>query len=592
MYLYSFFFGSFWNVVLIILVVTLFRRVSGLNERISKLEKGEKVVSKAPAPVVASGFAGESTPVAQNPMQEYSAHATPSVAPSSYSVPEEESEVADWFRENLLLKVGVLMIIVGFGWFVSYAFAHNWIGPVGRITLGVLIGTLVTLFGTFRLKLNQLQGRALTVLGTALIIVSILAGEYYYNFFTAGVVLALVFIISLYVTLTSAGYDDEKLAVYGVVMSLFAPYFSHSSNMDKVTLFFYLAVASVSAIWVTVFKKWKSVTMVGLTGVFFYSLGYVFSTYVGALEHRYILLMLGYGISFLYLVINIWGMIQHAEETRGEDVYLSALNTFLILGYTTKIVPTVYQSLTLVVWMLVFAFTGFFVFMKTKSNKLFYIHAGIAVLFLGVATSIELSGPTLVIAFAIESAILVLASYIVTNSAKVAEYMSFVFILPVMMSVQSLYSSKWDMGIFHSDFVVLFLLAGLLAILGLFFKMNEAESDSDLKIHQVAYIGSSVYVFALVWLVNHSIILNDDTAVFISLFIYTVVGLGTHFYGLFNGSDSLRKYGMTLLVLVVIRLILVDVWNMDLVLRVITFIVLGVMFMSSAFISKKQNKIQ
>jgi uncharacterized membrane protein len=122
--------------------------------------------------------------------------------------------------------------------------------------------------------------------------------------------------------------------------------------------------------------------------------------------------------------------------------------------------------------------------------------------------------------------------------------------------------------------------------------MNEAESDSDLKIHQVAYIVSSVYVFALVWLVNHSIILNDDTAVFISLFIYTVVGLGTHFYGLFNGSDPLRKYGMALLVLVVIRLILVDVWNMDLVLRVITFIVLGVMFMSSAFISKKQNKIQ
>jgi uncharacterized membrane protein len=82
---------------------------------------------------------------------------------------------------------------------------------------------------------------------------------------------------------------------------------------------------------------------------------------------------------------------------------------------------------------------------------------------------------------------------------------------------------------------------------------------------------------------------DSDSAVFLSLFVYTITGLTTHFYGLFNHSTGLKKYGMTLLILVVARLVLVDVWHMELLLRVVTFIVLGIMFMSTAFISKSQN---
>lgn len=590
MYFYSFFFGSFWNIVLVLMLISLFRKVGRLNARISKLENGAPVVKASTAPAQTfSNFAGDTAPagVPQSPMQEYV-----SSAKTSVSEPEsEESDIANWFKDNLLLKVGVLLILLGFGWFVSYAFAHDWIGPVGRITLGVVLGTLVTLFGTFRLGKNQLQGRALTVLGTALVIISILAGEYYYQFFTSGVVLALVFIISLYVTVTSAGHDDEKLAVYGVVVSLFAPYFSHSFGMDRITLFFYLFFASVAAIWVTVYKKWKSVTLVGLTGVFMYSLGYVFAGSVGSYEYKYFLLWLGYGLSLVYMATNIWNMVQNALELDMEDLYISVINTIMILGFTTIIIPEIYQSLVLVVWMLVFALTGFFVFMKTRNEKLFYIHSGIAVLFLGIATAIELSGPTLVIAFAIESAILTVATYIITNNIKITEYMSLTIALPVMLSMQSVYSSAWRTSIFHSDFVVLVLMTVLLAVLGEFFRLNDRGQSEGAKIHNVALATSSAYAFALVWLCSHTLIQDNDTAVFFSLFVYTIVGLGTHFYGLFNSHNTLRKYGMTVLVLVVLRLLLVDVWNMDLVLRVVTFIVLGAMFMSSAFISKKQNKL-
>ena len=570
--------SSFWTFFFIIIIVILFIKISKLNARLDNLEKNNFVIKSSTVSQMTHSLA-DSVPLLNTQNQK------PDISPSVH----EDDVVSLWFKENLLLKVGMLMIMVGFGWFVSYAFAHNWIGPVGRITLGVIIGTIVTVLGTFRLTKNQLQGRALTILGSALIIISILAGEYYYGFFTPSVVLFLVFLVSLYVTLTSAGYDDEKLAVYGILVSLFAPYFSHSLGIDRTVLFLYLAVASLAVIWVSVFKRWKNIILVGITGIFFYSLAYVFDGAIGSYDQKYVFLFVGYGISLMYLLVNVWSMVKNMLDSEKEDIYLAVVNSILILLFTTKIVPEVYQSLVLAVWMLIFAFSGFFVFIKTRSEKLFYIHSCVAVLFLGVATSIELSGPTLVIAFAIESAILIIASYIVTNNAKISEYMSLTFILPAIMSMQSLYSYSWKTNIFHSDFVALLLMAVLLTVLGLFFKFNDRDFNDKLKLYHVALISASAYIFALIWLCSHSLIKDQDTAVFLSLFIYTIIGLATHFYGIFNQNSKLKKYGMTLLVLVVLRLVLVDVWNMDLVLRVITFIVLGVMFMSSAFISKKQN---
>ncbi len=581
------FFGTFWNFVLLVCVVVLFIRTSKLKDRLSKLEKGEKNTDKISVPNLVSNVINEDYRSLSSETQKY----TEESKLEDNLKNKEEFDPSGWFKENLLLKVGILMILLGFGWFVSYAFAHNWIGPVGRITLGIFTGVLVTLFANFRFKKNQIQGRAFTILGTALVVISVLAGEYYYSFFTSEVVLALVFIISLYTTLTSVVYDDEKLAIYGITVSLFAPYLSHTLGMDKFTLFFYLLIASFAVIWVTLFKKWKSVSAVGLTGIFLYSLNSIFLSDINFYEAKYGLLLLGYSISFVYLTINIWGMVKNTLGADVKDIYLSILNTILILGFTIQIIPNIYQSLILVAWTLIYILTGFFVFMKTKNNKLFYMHSLIAVLFLGIATSIELKGPTLVIAFAIESAMLVLVSYIITNNIKVSESVFPVFALPIAMSIQSVYSIKWRDSIFHSDFVVLFLLALLLLVLGLFFKLNDREDKKDFKIYLISLIMSSVYVFILIWLCIHTIVVDTDTAVFFSLFIYTIIGLFTHFYGLFNGSDLLRKYGMVVLTLIVVRLLLVDVWDMDLALRVITFIVLGVMFIGSTFISKRQNTI-
>jgi hypothetical protein len=37
----------------------------------------------------------------------------------------------EWIKEDWLMKLGALLLLIGFGWLASYAFLHNWIGPHG-----------------------------------------------------------------------------------------------------------------------------------------------------------------------------------------------------------------------------------------------------------------------------------------------------------------------------------------------------------------------------------------------------------------------------------------------------------------------------
>jgi uncharacterized membrane protein len=529
------------------------------------------------------------------------------------SEPSSEDVFIAWLKENWLLKIGVLMILVGFGWFVSYAFMHDWIGPVGRIAIGIVAGALIAIFGTMRLGKNLTQGILFTVLGSALVIISILSGQYFYEFFTPMMALGLIFIISFYVSLTALAYSTEKLALYGLVIALLAPLMSNVAfDLDPVAMYLYLLVISIATVWISVVKGWRAGNPIGIMGIMLYSLPIILSFHGSSIftndSTKYLTLAIAYIISFLYLFVSAWSLIQKdmAEKTSGgkaigataNDVFLTVVSTLMILGFTMSLVPTIFQSLVLALWMIAFAVSGFIVFQTTKNEKLFYIHSLVAILFLAIATSVELSGKTLTVAFAIEVAIIAIASFLVTNRINIAKAFGVLMVVPMMMSIESIGSSKWSYeygaGIFHADFAILLLMAVLLGVLGFFYRANQQLNSDGTEVkgfgfHHLSLIIGTAYLFIIIWLASHAVVANQDTAVLLSLFIYTVVGLGTYFVGLFSGNHVMKGYGTVMLTLVVLRLILVDVWQMELALRVVTFIVLGVMFISTAFISKNQK---
>ncbi|MEI6843035.1 MAG: DUF2339 domain-containing protein [bacterium] len=577
-------------ILALILLVVVFTRLAHLDDSIKKLQAEIQIIK-------ANLSAGNVSNSTQNTVQSVPLSQPSNVVKISVSQVDEikkevraENQLENWFKENIIIKIGILMILAGFGWFASYAFMHNWIGPEGRISLGVALGVLLTIFGSFRLGKNKVQGVAFTILGSALVVISVLAGQYFYNFFSPIIVLAIAFIVSVYVSITALYKSYEDLVAYALILSLCAPYFSHTDSMDPVLLYTYLLVVSIGTIWISVLKKWKSPTVMGITGVLLYSLQVFWGGVANIETTKYTILLISYIMSLLYLGVNMFGLIKNKIAINSGDVYLTIVNTIIILGFTTSIVTKDYQSIFLIGWTLFYAISGYFVYKTTQNDQMFYIHTLASTLFLAVATSIEFSGQTMVIASEFEAVIICLSSFVVTRKIKIAENFSALMIVPFLLSLSSLFSSKWDTGIMHSDFVVLFIMTILLAVLGVFFRANGEVSKSELKMGHFMFICSTVYLYALVWLSSHALLTQKDMAVFISLFVYTIIGLITHFVGLFNRHLVLKNYGMALLIAVVARLVFVDVWNMELTLRIVTFIVLGVLFISTAFISRSQSR--
>lgn len=171
------------------------------------------------------------------------------------------------------------------------------------------------------------------------------------------------------------------------------------------------------------------------------------------------------------------------------------------------------------------------------------------------------------------------------------------YFLPAAMALYALFvSGSWE-SIWHPHLVGVFVVTALLAVAVI--RLNHwsqltAEVAAEISQWQ-RILGGIGFVLAIgmVWRITHSVVPSADIAVVVALFIYTVTGLGLYITGRSHASRALRISGILLLALVVARLVLVDVWSMETLPRIATFLGIGFLFMVTALLEKpfaKQSK--
>jgi FtsH-binding integral membrane protein len=172
--------------------------------------------------------------------------------------------------------------------------------------------------------------------------------------------------------------------------------------------------------------------------------------------------------------------------------------------------------------------------------------------------------------------------------------MSLLLVGPAVLSIGSIMSRSWATGVIHKDFFVLFVLSLMFFFLGLFFKdkIKDLNSKDLNQFNAALLIVGSAYAYILLWLSLHAAQKNDDLAVMIALVTYTIIGLGTYFYGRTNSKHGMLMYGGTLLGFIVLRLLFVEVWSMALSGRIITFFLIGALLISTAFVGRGKNEIK
>lgn len=517
-------------------------------------------------------------------------------APKSATIPSAEptgpttsEKFAAWLKEDWLMKLGALLLLIGFGWLTTYAFLNNWIGPMGRITLGIIAGALFILLGWWRIKKYVHQGGVFLVLGSTTILLTIFAAREMYGFFTPLSALIVMFLSTVFVALASVKYNNRALALASLILASIAPLLTHAPIADYVGLFWYLFVVTLGAIWIVALTGRRELTTAALVMITFYSLPYLFSF---TATDKETLLLFAYAFAAVFFLTNTAGFLKLKDKAIIPDVVTAAGNGLFLLAWIMVAAQDEWKSLIISAWMVVFAVGAFLIFRVTQRREPFYTYAGVGIAMLAAATSAELKGATLTIAYTIESGIISLITYAILRDIKIAERISLLLIGPVILSFDSIYSRAWATGVIHKDFFVLFVLGLTLLGLGAFFlsRVKEIDDKKPQQLNAMLLIVGSAYAYVLLWLSLHAGLLNDNTAVMISLVVYTIIGLIAYFYGLLNEKKGLRLYGGVLVGLVIGRLLFVDVWMMKLTSRIVTFFLIGALLVSTAFLGKKRQK--
>ncbi|HEC30459.1 MAG TPA: DUF2339 domain-containing protein, partial [Candidatus Yonathbacteria bacterium] len=500
-----------------------------------------------------------------------------------------------WVKEDWIMKLGGGLLIIAFGWFITYAINVGWLGPAGQITLGILAGVAILLLGEWRVRTFKNQGAFFLALGAGIILLTIFAGREVYEFFTPGVALGAMFITVVFTALSSVRHDSKSLATLSLGLAFVAPILTNSTDPSFVSLFSYLFLITVGVLWIVKITKWNELTLGALIGTSIYSMFYVvfgslyWSGLIDGTTLFNIPFLFSIAFGIVFFLATMAGALKTFEKNKS-DIITAALNGIFIIGWILVAVPDVWQSLVAASWAAIFSIGAFAVYNITSNTRPFFVYGIVAASFIGVATALELSGPALTIAATLEVLGVIILTSIMTGSIQATKKTAFLVVIPIFLSVQSFNPRVWKDSIFHGDFVVLALIVLMLFSLGTFFYFKEREEETVVSHTSVTLlVAGGVYLISLIWL-SANAIFPKNTAVTISLAIYTISGIFMYIKGVAGDLKALKAIGGILIGLVVLRLLFVDVWNLDMAGRILTFFSVGVLLISTAFFTRKKKK--
>ena len=156
-----------------------------------------------------------------------------------------------------------------------------------------------------------------------------------------------------------------------------------------------------------------------------------------------------------FFLTNTIGVLKLKDKEIIPDLVTAAGNGLFILAWIMTTAKPEWRSLIISAWMIVFAVGSFLIFKITNRREPFYVYAGIGIALLGAATAAELNGAgaTLTIAYTVEVAMISIITYLILKDIQIAKKMSWLLVVPVILSFESITSYAWRTNVLHKDFL-------------------------------------------------------------------------------------------------------------------------------------------
>jgi uncharacterized membrane protein len=347
-------------------------------------------------------------PVAVPPSFGYSGSTTGEETPSI-----EARIGSQWFN-----RIGIIAVLIGMAWFLKLAIDNHWIGPLGRVLIGLLAGAgLIAWSEHFRSRGYAAFSYSLKAVGSGILYLSLWAAFSYFHLVPAAVAFAAMVCVTAFNGFMAWIQDAELLALYAIAGGLSTPILVSTGENHEVTLFTYLLLLNLAVLVLVALRPWSRLLFVSFVGTVVMFLGWSFSYYTNSQSVRTSFFLLCFFLIFAFAPRLVRVRLPDQAHIAGWDalalVVLPVANAVFGFVGLYAIVSDA-DAAWAEPWLAV-AFAAFYLFLlrlpsrgllRENPSVLSALHLTVAVVFLTVAIPLKAKGRWLTIGWLAEGAAL------------------------------------------------------------------------------------------------------------------------------------------------------------------------------------------
>jgi uncharacterized membrane protein len=325
-----------------------------------------------------------------------------------------ESRVgSQWFN-----RIGIVAMLIGVAWFLKFAFDNHWVGPAGRILIGLLSGAaLIAWSERFRSKGYAAFSYSLKAVGSGVLYLSLWAAFSLYHLMPPGMAFAGMVLVTAFNAFIAWRQSAELLAVYAIVGAFSTPLLLSTGRNEEVFLFSYLLMMNAATMALLVLKGWNRLLVLSFIGTVAFYWGWYWQFYTPAAFVTTTVFLSLFVLLFAAATILARQRRAHPEQDDAARVLVSLANAaFGFLGFYAMLSENGSGRNTALAWCSV-GFGAFYLGVRkwmertpiagSRLASLSDIQLSIAIVFLTLAVPLAVHGHWVTVGWMAEGAVLV-----------------------------------------------------------------------------------------------------------------------------------------------------------------------------------------
>lgn len=593
----------------------LTKQVAALTARVYQLEQLNGVVTEPRAQAIPREPQSPAPPTAAT-IPPPSSH-QPSTVPRSAQPPPSQPSFQPAFTKDeaglekkigqfWLNRIGIVALLVGVSYFLKFAFESNWIGPGGRIAIGLLAGIGLILWSErFRNRGHAAFSYSLKAVGIGTLYLSLWgAFQVYHLIPSAAAFLAMIIVTGATIVL-ALNQDAELLASFALAGGFATPVLLSTGQNHEVVLFSYVALLDIAILAMAIFKPWRRLLWGSFAGTIILYVGWYSDYYTK--DQRALTICFATLFAAVFAAIPLASPYEKSRRFNGPSVtltlipLLNAAGFFLVLYamYEDEKVTLTWFALALAAVYLVVAASFKQRFSKQDTTFIRLLHVAIAIAFITIAIPLKLNGQWITISWLVESAVLLWVG--VRTQTNFLRYLASAALSLGILRLLFFDHFRTEMLVFNLRFFTYLVAIAVLGGIAAFGKQHASEKEmpfiylsvvglnllalialtlevSDYFSRRITEAGANRFAF------YHQLALARD---FTYSAVWLIYGAALMTVGFRKRSAFVRWQALVLIAFTIGKVFVYDVSQLGGSYRILSFIALGAVLLGISFIYQR-----